>query len=438
MKHMKRNESGQAAVVLALAFVGLLAFSALAIDGGNAYLTRRNAQNAADAASMAGTRELHQILRELEPWEMPGDPDGFLRQVIVEAAQRNGVPDTNNDPADAINTNVEAWYVNEDGELFTGAPVGNFFVIPPGARGIAVTAHIPFDTFVAHIIGRDSMMATTGAGSIFTERGGAVSSTIYANATNCDPNTLKLTGSQQLIGGGIHSNGDVHINGNTANPSIYTGTLEYVSTVSLQGAVVVDENGNPAQPEQVGARVLPLLFDIKDFEPGGKYANRAGSQYYHFDSATYPNKVRCQDLRNRGLLDGDGNLQSGLYVSEVEFDLSCTMTGHGVTFVTRDSFKLSCSRCFLSHWHKTPLLFYALKGDPGACNQTAISISAADTQWFGLIYAPYGGVNMSAASNLGLWGSIVGYTVDLSGSAIEIHYHPRLDPPIPPKVVLIW
>ena len=437
MKLNKQHESGQAAVVLALAFVGLLAFSALAIDGGNGYLTRRNAQNAADAASMAGTRELHQILHVLEPWEMPGDPDGFLRQVIVEAAQRNGVPDTNDDPADAVNENVEAWYVNEDGELFTGAPVGNFFVIPPGARGIAATTHIPFDTFIAHIIGRDSMMATTDAGSIFTRQSGSVRSTIYANATTCDPNTLKLTGSQQLIGGGIHSNGDVHINGNNDHPSIYTGTLEYVSTCSVQGAVIVDEDGNPSQPQSVSAAVLPLLFDINEFKPGRTYANLAGEQYYHFSSADYNNKVRCQDLRNLGLLDGDV-LAPGLYYSEVQFDLSCTMTGRGVTFVTEDSFNLSCSHCILTHWHHTPLVFFALKGDPGACNQTAISISAADTEWYGLVYAPYGGVTMSASSNLATWGSIVGYTVDLSGSQIEIHYDPELDPQKPPKVVLIW
>jgi hypothetical protein len=436
MRHNKKNESGQAAVILALAFVGLLAFSALAIDGGNAYLTRRNAQNAADAASMAGTRELHQILRVLEPWEMPGDPDGYLRQVIVEAAQRNGVPDTNDDSNDTINTNIEAWYVNEDGEKYTGAPVGNFFVIPPGARGIAATAHIPFDTFIAHIIGRNDMKATTDAGSIFTERGGAVSATIYANSPDCDPNTLTLNGSHQVIGGGIHSNGDVHINGNTADPSVYTGTLEYVSEALIQGAIIVNPPDN--QASQVPERVLPLLFEIEDFAPGGARAEAAGDNYYYFSAGDYPVKVRSQDLRSLDLLDNHGNLEPGLYFADTKFELSGTLIGtEGVTFVARDSLSLSCSGCFFTKW-EPQLLFFALKGAPGTCNDVAISISASDTQWFGLVYAPYGGVNMSSAGNLAVWGSIVGYTVDLSGSQIEVHYRPELDPPIPPKVVLIW
>lgn len=52
----KRNltESGQAMVLFVLGFVALLGFTALAIDGGNVYTDRRNAQNAADASALAG------------------------------------------------------------------------------------------------------------------------------------------------------------------------------------------------------------------------------------------------------------------------------------------------------------------------------------------------------------------------------------------------
>ena len=47
-------ERGQVVVILAFAIVGLLAFAALAIDGGMMFSDRRHAQNAADAAAMAG------------------------------------------------------------------------------------------------------------------------------------------------------------------------------------------------------------------------------------------------------------------------------------------------------------------------------------------------------------------------------------------------
>ena len=49
-----KSESGQTFVLLALAFIVLLGFTALAIDGGMVYANRRHMQNASDASSLAG------------------------------------------------------------------------------------------------------------------------------------------------------------------------------------------------------------------------------------------------------------------------------------------------------------------------------------------------------------------------------------------------
>ncbi len=49
----KRFESGQSYVIMAMMMIGMLGFSALAIDGGALYHEHRRAQNAADAAAMA-------------------------------------------------------------------------------------------------------------------------------------------------------------------------------------------------------------------------------------------------------------------------------------------------------------------------------------------------------------------------------------------------
>lgn len=54
----KISEDGQSLVIIAIAFLGLVAIAALVIDGGILYLNRRNAQTAADAAAMAGAHEL--------------------------------------------------------------------------------------------------------------------------------------------------------------------------------------------------------------------------------------------------------------------------------------------------------------------------------------------------------------------------------------------
>jgi Flp pilus assembly protein TadG len=54
MKARNLSESGQAIVLLAISIVVLLGFTALAIDGGMVFSDRRHAQNAADAAALAG------------------------------------------------------------------------------------------------------------------------------------------------------------------------------------------------------------------------------------------------------------------------------------------------------------------------------------------------------------------------------------------------
>ena len=48
-----KNQKGQALVLIVLGIVGMIGLVALAIDGGNAFMNRRHAQAAADAAAMA-------------------------------------------------------------------------------------------------------------------------------------------------------------------------------------------------------------------------------------------------------------------------------------------------------------------------------------------------------------------------------------------------
>src|SRR5215203_307710 len=58
--HCRRRESARGAVLVhvAVAIIGLLAFSALTIDYGVMWTSRRQAQNAADAAALAGALAL--------------------------------------------------------------------------------------------------------------------------------------------------------------------------------------------------------------------------------------------------------------------------------------------------------------------------------------------------------------------------------------------
>jgi hypothetical protein len=59
MKNIRQvDRKGQILVIFVAALIGILAFLALIIDGGNLYAKRRAAQNAADAGALAGAAEL--------------------------------------------------------------------------------------------------------------------------------------------------------------------------------------------------------------------------------------------------------------------------------------------------------------------------------------------------------------------------------------------
>ncbi len=73
------REKGQAAVLLVLTMVVLLGFTALAIDGGRLYSDRRHAQNAADAAALAGALQ-----------KANNQPNNIILQVLQTSAAGNG------------------------------------------------------------------------------------------------------------------------------------------------------------------------------------------------------------------------------------------------------------------------------------------------------------------------------------------------------------
>jgi uncharacterized membrane protein len=108
----KITERGQALILLVFAVVGLLGFTALAIDGGMIYSDRRIAQNAADAAAVAGARKAGETLNinevVSENWTCT-DPSVTSYAAVI-AAQ-----------SDAI-TEATAWATSND---FTNRVDGN-------------------------------------------------------------------------------------------------------------------------------------------------------------------------------------------------------------------------------------------------------------------------------------------------------------------------
>ncbi len=111
------NEHGQSLIIVALIMVALIAMLAFALDGGNTYFQRRNAQNAADAAAIAGA-------------------NAYCKEFNISAGYS------------AANTYADTW--ND----FT---LAGFSVVTTPTHQINVTTTKTFDTFFAGMIGRPQM-----------------------------------------------------------------------------------------------------------------------------------------------------------------------------------------------------------------------------------------------------------------------------------------
>jgi len=148
--YVQRNE-GQAVVLAALAFIVLVGALGLALDGANAYNQRRNANNAADAAALAGTRAL-----------LDGNKSGTGTNSDVFLAVQTYL--NNHLPASSGSFTWNAYYIDRNGNKIGGAIPNNGSLVQTvdmssttNVRGISVEVLFTFNTFFMPLLGRNSL-----------------------------------------------------------------------------------------------------------------------------------------------------------------------------------------------------------------------------------------------------------------------------------------
>jgi hypothetical protein len=143
------RERGQVLIIVAVALVGLLALAGLAIDGGNLFMKRRGAQNAADAAALAGTRLIGKAMMTCDAIDY-GGLDAVIARAVNEYAEGNGISDTNGVPGDEVNDNVVAYYV-DIGETRLATVGGG--TVPMGTSGVEVEVVDQHRTYFLVVVG---------------------------------------------------------------------------------------------------------------------------------------------------------------------------------------------------------------------------------------------------------------------------------------------
>lgn len=266
-RRLLTRERGQILLIVALAALGLLALTGLVVDGGLLYLSRRQAQNAADAAALAGAKTLSLT------WD-----DVQARNTALYYAGLNGFDN------DGVQDSVHVAHPPDAGE-FAGNP--NF---------IRVTIVVTNPTYFIHLVyggpARASASSTAGvepcppapsvmtlhpsACQAFDMRGNATLRVLQGGVivnSACQSDALYATGNVQLVSDGcILVTGKYRVDGASATvhprPNIgVTPTANPLASTPLPDlAGLPIRHGTPHQP-----RTLRILHGDVTLSPGIYY-----------------------------------------------------------------------------------------------------------------------------------------------------------------------
>ncbi|MBT7071307.1 MAG: Tad domain-containing protein [Anaerolineae bacterium] len=404
-----KTERGQAIVMIAIAIVGLIGFTALAIDGGNAFSDRRNAQNAADTAALSAA--LAKVRNN--DWNAIGQT----------LASSNGY---NND---SISNTVNLYNPPIDGTY-----AGNNEYIQ-----VIIVSHV--DTFFASIVGVEQLTNTVEA--VARAKPAITEPMVYGNAmvslapTECQAYYVHGTAATEVTGGGVfvNSNGDEC---NNPNDGVFEqqGSASLLAVdggiTSVGDAVVQNPSLLDPYPPTEGATAMPYPPEFAMPEPDCGTTNSTQS-----GSTLTPGNVAASWLRN------DVFLEPGTYCisGDLVLNASNTLEGHDVTLYFVDGgLHINGAGEFLldapdSGEFAGLLIFLPMDND-----EIVILNGNATSEFEGSILAPASEIQINGTGNTdGYSSQVIGYTIDLIGTAdTYIHYEDstNYDATVPPRIEL--
>lgn len=398
---LETGEQGAAALTVALSLLLLIGMAALAIDTGLGYATRRVEQNGADNAAVAAA------------WEVcnPSTTYGGDAEAAGKAvALANGFDDSVAD----ITVTVTPLGSDQFEVVISATDDTTFGKASPGAGSITV---------VSRAVARCEAEPFLGGYAIFAGADESCSGGVE----------LDLSGASKIINGGVHSNGDLKVSG--ASTTI-NGDVTYFGSVSgpvPPGATQL--TGDPLD--------YPLDVAMKEFLPGGTRASAAVSPGEYHNAGS--NDITNTWMKNNGHAVSSGGtgiriVDSGIYFTSGDIDLTKVsadpdvrvtfVSDNGQIHVTGEGSDLAAYEPVTGGPDDPGLLMFSSYQEPPAgptCTGNAIQFSLSNVTWTGVLYAPYGQVRQSTASSATLNGSIVAYTVNLSGSDFQITWQDNPD-----------
>jgi hypothetical protein len=448
------SERGQALVLIVLAMIVLLGFTALAVDGGMVYSDRRFVQNAADASSLAGGGAAAGIL-EMSTASYSNWP--------CNTARTSSIPATLREAANAAEAAAIQRGVDNDFTLDTDISDGHGVEIFCGMEkkpGKWAVKYVDVETMVTHdtptafahfVFGGLMRNTVTAVTRVYPRTTLGMGYAIVSLATNCDGNngvTLAGTGSDSGIyvkGGGIFSNSCLYQDGNV--------TVEVTDVVQDHppiGCTINTKNpdkscfgGGDITVEDGMPQMEPDMWDVPPPD-----CSALDNNYGSFKASTklkdtdppekiFPGNYSLIDLGNKSRVE----MEPGLYCISGDFVMSGgELKGEGVTIFVRKpkptqvgNFSQTGGDIYITSPPNgepcsTPgcppalqrVLIYLEEGNAG----TVILTGNGYNQYQGLIYAPDGTIECGGtAVSEGIHAQLVANSIKMDGTAyVDLTY----------------
>jgi len=437
------SEKGQAAVLLALAFVALLAFAALAIDGGMVYSNRRHAQNGSDAASLAGGSAAALYMEN--KYVTYGSFDCSDPRVI--AAQNNT---TNGAKVVAISRAASNDYtIDQDQSDKNGVATDCVDDADNGSwieKYLDISAMITADTQTtfAHFIFSGPLRNTVEAVTRVRPRTPlAFGNAIVAIGPDCGTGGIEFDGSNvvRVTGGGIFSNSCIDTRG-SVSVNVYGG----YDISCVQPSCYTDHGGSgtvsPNPEEDTGIPLPPDSYavpipDCSGIPNRGNYDGDGHLEWGHYG--------------NIRITNGDHTMDSGVYCVDGDVTINGgTLAGSSVTFyLTSGDFHTSgnattslvappsrsCGAPCGTRRAIPGVLVYLAPGNTGE----ATLLGTGDSEFLGLIYVPDGTIEAGGSSSelAEIHAQLIGKNVKVHGNTtVDINFDDQLNYQIPAKLEL--
>jgi hypothetical protein len=417
-----KDERGQSVALLILVASAMMGFVALGIDGGMAYMIRRQAQNAADSGAMAGS---YMVLNQQRG-------EGFNQQAVRarvnQVVQAHGVPDTDGDPNNHVNANVEVVYTDENGQVLGNGcemAVNCSSAIVTEGWGVRVRVRRSFNTFFAGMIGWQMLTVRANAVSVARSLGGqSLDYAIFAtDARQCRNESADMHAGWGRIIGNVHSNARVNHAGGDQRVE---GTITHISgcnqCVATQGIRTV-ERFAPRIPDYNAYRTLAMT---QAQGSNGTYFNRnvtnnnIGSAQRPFTHITGNLTLQSSTFTLRGLIyvQGSVDINGATLTSTSNFtiisDSNIMFNGNNVSLANgpyrNPNYPLLRNNVVTLYSNHSP-------DSPSQCGGSAETIKFAGAGHYivGAILAPRGVIHLSG-STITVYGSLVGSTVKVTGA----------------------